>query len=412
MTKLIELREKQAKLVADAREKLETITDETTEARAKEVETEYDALMADHDRIEGQVQRMQKLEDAEERMNAPDPRRPKGEDRAVPGGETPEHKEIDLDSAFRSYLRSGMEGMNPEERRALKELRAQSAGTNSEGGFTVPQGFEAELITSLKMWGPMLDPGVTRQIVTASGNQIDWPTMDDTSNKGAILAENTADSEQDVVFAQKQLDAFKYTSKIIRVSEELLQDSAFDIESVVRDAMAERLGRAVNEHLTVGTGDGQPNGIVTASNEGTTAAAAALTFDDMIDLYHSVDPAYRMDAACSFMFNDTTLSILRKLKDAEDNYIWQPANAAANQPATILGEAYAINQDMPDVGAENRSVVFGAMNRYVVRRVREFVARRLVERYAEFYQAGFLGFARYDGELVDTRAVKHLVHGA
>jgi HK97 family phage major capsid protein len=409
MSAIVELREKQAKLVADAREKLDAITDDTGETRAKELEVEYDKLMAEHDRLEGQIQRQQKLEDAEERMNTPDPRRPKGEDRTV----EPEREQKDVEAIFRTYLRGGQEALDGEERKLLRELRAQAVGTDAAGGYTVPQGFQSELIESLKAYGPMLDPGVTRQIATASGQQIDWPTMDDTSNKGALLAENTQDTEQDVAFGQKQLDAYKYTSKIIRVSEELLQDSAFNVEQVIRDAMAERIGRIVNEHLTTGTGTGQPNGIVTASGAGLIAASGtAISFDDLIELFHSIDPAYRSDPTSRWMFNDATLKLLRKIKDANGLYIWQPADARTGQPATILDVPYAINQDMASVGLSAKSVVFGAMSRYIVRRVREFAVRRLVERYADFYQVGFVGFGRFDGDLVDTAAVKHLVHPA
>jgi HK97 family phage major capsid protein len=277
----------------------------------------------------------------------------------------------------------------------------------------VPQGFVAELVKRLLAWGPMLDPGITRQVETTSGNQLDWPGMDDTANMGAILAENTVDTEQDIAFNNRQLDAFKYTTKIIRVSEELLQDSALDIEAIVRDAMAERLGRIVNQHLTAGTGTAQPNGIVTAASAGPAAAAAAnIGFDDLIELEHAIDPAYRADPSCRWMMHDGTLKRLRKVKDTEGNYIWQPSDVRSGAPATLLGYGYSINQAMAQVGASARSVVFGPFNRYIVRRVRELIIKRLVERYADFHQVGFIGFARFDGELLDANAVKALVHPA
>lgn len=410
MNELIKLREKQQKLVSDAREKLEAITEDVSDTRAQELETEYDKIMAEHDRLESRAQRLEKLKAAEERMDEPVTPLPEEEDRRVdPEREAnPEVRDV-----FRKFLRVGLGELDPEERSVLREMRAQSVGTDTAGGFTVPQGFQAEVIKRMQMFGPMLDPGITRQITTDSGNQIDWPTMDDVSNKGALLAENTQDAEQDVTFAQKQIDAYKYTSKIIRVSEELLQDSGVDIEDILEDAMAERIGRIANEHLTTGTGSGQPNGIVTASGAGpAAAAAAAIDFDDLIELLHSVDPLYRQDPTVGWQFNDSTLKLLRKIKDTDGNYIWQPADARSQEPAQILGVQYFINQDMADVGASAKSVIFGAMNRYLVRRVREFAVRRLVERYADFYQVGFLGFTRFDGELLDVNAVKHLVHPA
>lgn len=401
-TKIMELREKQQKIVADARECLNQI-DEADEARAKELNEQHDKLMADYDKLEGQIERLAKTEEREKAFKTEGPTNPGGK---------PEGEQRSYDDAFREYLKRGRNEMSAEDRQILAEYRAQSTAA-TEGAELVPEGFVAELIKSMAAFGPMLDPGVTRQIVTASGNALPWPTMNDTTNKGAILAENTQDTELDVAFGQKQLDAFKYTSKIIRVSEELLQDDAVGIEAIIRDAMAERLGRIVNEHLTTGTGSGQPNGIVTASTLGATAAAgAAISFNDVLDLLHSVDPAYRRDPSTGFQFSDATLKELRKVTDSNGNFIWQPADVRTGEPSTLLGEPYFINQDMADIGLSAKSMIYGAMNRYIVRRVREFAVRRLVERYADFYQVGFLGFGRFDGELVDAAAVKHLAHPA
>jgi HK97 family phage major capsid protein len=302
--------------------------------------------------------------------------------------------------------------MPAEERKIVREMRAQAAGTDAKGGYLVPEGFQAELVKSLAAWGPMLDAGVARIITTASGNSIPWPTMNDTSNKGALIAENTQVSESEVAFGTKTLEAYKYTSGVVLVSAELLQDSALDVEQIVRDAMSERIGRIGNEHLTIGDGTNKPNGVATAAGTKAAAAAAAISLDDMIELEHSVDPAYRSDPSVRWMFNDSTLKALRKIKDLEGNYIWQPADAKAGAPATIMNYAYSINQAMDSVAASQRSVLFGAFNRYVVRMVREFAIRRLVERYADFDQTGFIGFTRLDGELLDAGAIKALAHPA
>jgi HK97 family phage major capsid protein len=142
------------------------------------------------------------------------------------------------------------------------------------------------------------------------------------------------------------------------------------------------------------------------------AAAANISFDDLIELQHSIDPAYRSDPTCRWMFHDSTLKRLRKLKDLEGRYIWQPADARAGAPAVILDHPYVINQDMPQVGVSAKSVLFGAFNRYIVRRVQEVAIKRADQRYVEFDQVGFLAFARFDGELLDNAAVKHLAHPA
>lgn len=410
--KITELREKQQKLVADARALREEITDATTEARATEIDAAHDAAMAEYDRIEARIKRIEEAEERERALNEADVRRPHGENRQTPAAGGNEDAATLRAAAFRSYLRVGLEEMPAEQRAIMREIRAQGVGTDAKGGFLVPEGFMAGLVTSLKAWGPMLDPGITRRLDTATGNSIPWPTMDDTSNKGALIAENTQVTPTDITFSSKTLGAYKYTSGVVLVSSELLQDSALDLEAIVRAAMAERIGRIGNEHLTVGDGNGKPNGIVTASGSVAAATAAAVTFDDFIELQHGVDPAYRDDPSARYMFNDKTLKATRKLKDGEGRYIWQPADVKSGLPSTILDKPFSVNQDMADIGASAKSVTFGAMNRYVVRMVKEFAIRRLVERYADYDQTGFIGFTRFDGELLDAGAVKSLAHPA
>lgn len=406
-----ELRDKQAQIVSEARERLDQINTNTDESRSAELEAAHDKAMAEHDRLEKLIEREQSVVDAETRAaEYAERNRPKGEDRTAPGADKGEQRTYD--QAFDEYLRRGVSGISEADRALVREHRAQGTG-DSAGGYTIPQGFMAELIKSLKMWGPMLDPGITRELVTASGNQIEIPTLNDTGNVGVRLAENTAaTSEGDLVFGQKLLDAYKYSSGPILVSSELLQDSALPFEQIVRDAMAERIARKVNLDLTTGDGTGDPNGIVTASTLGKeSATASAVLFDEVIDLVHSVDPSYRAAPTCRFMFHDNVLLALRKIKDSTTGlYIWQPADVRTGAPSTILGYQYTINQAMASaLSAGNKSMLFGDFAKYMVRRVRDFSVRRLDERYAEFDQVGFIGFARYDGELLDTAAVKHLL---
>lgn len=419
MSKISELREKQLKIVADARALRDEITDDTTEARVAEIDAAHDKAMAEYDRIGERIAREEALEARQAELDAVEgDRRPLGENRAAkPGGSDGRSADERQVEAFNCYLRHGVEGLSPEQRQTIREMRAgrelragpQATSPGADGGYLVPQGFMAELVRSLKAWGPMLDPGVTRFLNTAAGNTIPWPTMDDTSNTGALIAENAQVSLAEMAFGTKMLEAYKYTSGVVLVSSELLQDSALDVEAIVRDAMAERIGRIANLHLTTGDGSAKPHGIVAAAGAGATAASAtAISFDDIIELYHSVDPAYRADPSCRFMFNDGTLKALRKLKDGEGEYIWQPANVSLGQPDTILNQPYSINQAMASIATGNKTIAFGAFNRYVVRRVNEFSIRRLVERYADYDQTGFIGFTRLDGELLDAAAVKVL----
>ncbi len=404
-----ELRAKQAQLVAEARAELEKITPETDEARSAEINSAHDKAMGEYDRLEARIAREEKLAEREAELNAADERRPVGENRSVkPGGDKDElHRQ-----AFETFLRSGASALSREQRQIMLEARAQGVSPDAKGGYLAPTVFVARVIESLKAYGPMLDDGVFDIINTGNGNDLEMPTEDDTANEGALLGENVQDTEQDMEWGQKTLGAYKYTTKIIRVSEELLQDSAIDVEGRIAGAFAKRIGRIVNRHLTVGTGSAQPNGIVTAAGSTAAAAAAAIAFDDLIELEHSIDPAYRTALSIRWMFNDNTLKLLRKIKDAEGRYIWQPADVRGGAPASLLNYSYMINQHVANVGASAKSVVFGDFSKYAVRRVKELTTKRLVERYADFHQVGFIGFARFDGELLDAAAVKTLTHPA
>ena len=408
---LKEMREKQRKLVDDARAKLDEIADDTSPEQATEIEQSYDAIMAEHDRIDERAAREEQLEkrqrEAEEREERGDDRRPRGEDR---GGEREDEQDAaTYDQAFRSYVANGMGDIDPEHRKLLRENRAQSVGTDNKGGFLVPQGFLAELVMSMAAYSPMFDESVTRQLVTATGNNLEIPTEDDTANEATLIAEATAVAESDVTLGQISLDAYKYTSGLIKVSSELMQDAAINPEQIVRNAMATRFGRGIGKALTIGDGVGKPNGIVTAAGAGVTAAgAAAITFDELIDLQHSIDPAYRNAPSVGWMFHDDTFKLLRKIKDGDGNYIWQPASVQTGAPASLLGDSYRINQAMSAPSAGARTVLYGDMQKYVTRRVRDVAIRRLDERYAESDQTAFVGFARVDGEILDAAAIKAL----
>lgn len=424
MSEVIKLRERMAKLATDARAEFDKITDKTSDSEAKEIEARFDAIMAEHDKLGERAEREQKLAEAESRANAGDPRRPAPdleEQRAAAEDreKTPEYKEV-----FQKSLRFGAASLDAEERQVLmsgrasipQEARAQSVGTDSAGGYTVPEGFAGTIDKSLAMWGPMWDGNIVQELNTATGNPLPYPTVDDTAKRGRQKAENAAvddDGSDDVVFGEKMFNAFIYDTGMVKVPLELLQDSAFDIEALMTELFGERLGRTANEVLTTGTGSGQPNGIVTASTEGVvTAGTATFTADELINFFHSVDPAYRQSPRCRWMFNDTTLAAIRKLKDGQGNYLWQMGDVRSGEPDTFQGKPYSVNQAMADSAASAKPIVFGDMSKFLVRKVRGFEVMTLRERYAEKFQVGMVGFKRFDSELINTGAVKHLVHAA
>ena len=423
MATIKELREQQARIATNARAKLDEIKDDTPADRAAEIEREFDAMMAEHDKLEEKIQRQMKLEAAEARSNAGDPRRPLGENGEDRGGEGGEAKPVYKD-VFMKAIRHGAASLSAEERGVLMEgrtdvpaeVRAQSVGTDAAGGYTVPTEFSGEIDRAMAAWGPMWDPGVARELVTSNGRRLEWPTVDDTAKTGRIKAENAAvddDGTDDVVFGEKLLDAYVYDTGMVRVPLELLQDSAFNMEALLNDLFGERLGRLANTTLTTGTGISQPNGVVTASSLGKTAASGtAITADELIDLQHAVDPAYRASPLARWMFNDSTLAAIRKLKDGDGNYLWQMGDVRVGEPAQILGHPYSVNQAMASIGLSAKCVIFGDFSRYVVRKVMGFQVITLRERYAENFQIGLVGFKRFDGELLNTAAVKHLINAA
>ena len=291
-----------------------------------------------------------------------------------------------------------------------RELRVQIGVNDTAGGFLRPEGFISNLERALLAFGgPRLVAEVMR---TANGNDLQWPTTNDTSNKGQIIGEATPTTapEQDAAFGQTTLRAHLYSSKVIRVSTSLLQDAAFPLGTVISDMLGERIGRITSEHYTTGFGGSQPQGLVTASTLGkTTAAAAAITTDEVIDLVHSIDPAYRPQG--SFMFHDLILAYLRKLKDGNGQYLWQPSNQAGVADR-LYGYTYTINQDMQSsVATATKTMMFGDFSKYKIRDVADIRFRMLDQRWAELDQVGFVAFFRTDGALLNagTNPVKHML---
>jgi len=421
-TQIKELREQQARIHTNARKKLDEITDDTPAERAAEIEREFDAMMTDFDQIGARIERLSKLEDAEARLNDGDPRRPTGDDGEQRGGVREDDDTVlEYGEVFAQAIRFGAATLTAEQRAVLldgrddipAEVRAQAAGSDAAGGYTVPEGFSGEIDLSMAAWGPMWDANIVRELNTSTGNRLPWPTVDDTAQEGEQKAENaeaTDDGTGDVVFSEKELNAYVYDTKVVRIPLELLTDSAFDMEALLNDLFGERLGRRANKELTVGTGSGAPNGVVTASGLGkTAAAAAAFTSDELIDLFHSVDPAYRASPKCRWQFNDTTLAAVRKLKDGQGNYLWQMGDVRSGEPDSFLAKPYSVNQAMANATTGNKPIIFGDHSRYVVRKVNGFSVMTLRERYAERFQVGMIGFKRFDGELLNTAAVKHLL---
>lgn len=389
---LKELREKRNKLIADAK------------LVVGEAVNRGDALTGDEKekiaRLRAEATNLGELIEAAEEADA-DARALDAARYVVPPTQTATVAPNAKDEAFRSYMRTG-------------EIREQSL-IGSEGGYTVAPdvSFYGRVIEAMKAWG-----GVEQNaqvLTTSTGADLPIPTDDDTANVGLLVSEaGSHASGTAITLGQTTLKAYLLSSKIVKVSWQLLQDSQINWESFLAAKFAIRLGRGKNAYLTTGTGSSQPQGIQYASTTGRTCATGFTTTcapDDLIRLYHSVDPAYRANG--KWMMADGTALILRLLKDGDGQYLWKPG-LADDRPDTLLGKPVVINADMPAMTASLKPIIFGDFSNYLVRNVSGIEVKRLNELYAANGQIGMLAFIRFDGALVDAgqHPVKGLVMAA
>lgn len=291
------------------------------------------------------------------------------------------------------------------------EKRAMSIVPNTGGGYTVPQGFMPALEQALLHSSGILQ--ACEIMRTEDGRPMPWP-ITDTDNEGALVGENQEVTEQDPTFGAVIFGSYKLTSKLVRIPHELMRDTGVDLARELGTMLGSRIGRKLNRLCTVGTGAGQPEGIVPGSTLGVTAVSAtAIAFDELIDLLHSVDVAYRtVESGFGFMMHDSIAATIRKLKDGDGQYIWQQSTQLG-QPDRLLGWPVFLNNHMAAAAVSGaKTVLAGAFKKYKVRLVAELRLRRLVERYAEFDQEGFLAFQEFDAHLLDagTNPVKYLTH--
>ncbi|UDU80100.1 phage major capsid protein [Pseudomonas sp. HN2-3] len=402
------MRERRNGLAIEARKLLDDTKDKKWES---EHQTKYDQLTGEISDLDARIEREQKVLDlaAEQHFNN---RGDKGDKK--PGKRDTEDLLSDI-GIFDTWTRRGERGFTNEQ--AAKFFNTMSTTTGSEGGYTVPSAVASSLIESLKAFGGMR--AVAEILNTAQGNPLSFPSSNGTAEEGEILAENAQATALDPSFGTVSLNVFKYSSKIIAVPIELLQDSSIDIEAFIRKRIIERVGRITNRHFTTGTGTGQPRGIVTASSSGkigTTGQTLTVGYDDLVDLLESVDEAYQLAGSCKFMFAQTVRKLLRKLKDTAGRPIWTPgyeAGITAGAPDLLLGKEVALNNDMPAPAANAKSIIYGDLAKYMIRDAMQVNLMRFDDSaFASKGQVGFLAFMRSGGNLTDTEAVKHYQHSA
>ena len=399
MTSIQALREKIANLAAQAKNLL---ADKGDQLWTAEEQTKFDNLAEEIERAKAQIradERMRELEADKFFENV-----------TKPGAQRPNEPEsISALAAVALYLRNG-NNVTPEQAVAIRN--AMSTTTTTEGGYTVPSEVMGMVVEALKAFGGMRE--VADVFSTQGGNPMNWPTSDGTAEVGEIVAENGAASAADITFGTVAVNPYKYSSKKIALPWELISDSAIDVVSFVTQRLTTRLGRITNTHYTTGDGSSKPFGVAARASSGkvgTSGQTLTVIYDDLFDLKHSVNRAYRNGAR--WMMNDASVGIVSKLKETTGRPIWEPG-VTIGAPDMLLGHPVAINDDIATMAANAKSILFGNFSYYKVRDVAGSVMLRRFDdsAFALNGQVGFCGWMRTGGNLVDTAAVKYYANSA
>jgi HK97 family phage major capsid protein len=404
MKTIQEMRERRSALAKNLHELLEKNPGDKWN---KDLQASYDTGMKEIDDIDAEMGRIQALHErvADEAIN----------ERLKDVGNKADRDGNKTLAIHCKWLRGGDKALSAED---WKHIQATlSTTTSSEGGYTVQTEVARMVMDALKAYGGMRD--VATVIQTTGQGDLNYPTSDGTSETGELIAQNTTATAADPTFGVVAITPYKFSSKIVAVPFELLQDSNIDIEAFVRNRLVTRIGRITNTYFTTGTGTAQPKGIVTAAGSGkvgTTGQTLTVIFDDLVDLIHSVDPAYRALGRCRFMMNDSSLKVIRKLKDTAGRPIFLPGYDGLSGPMddSVLGYPVQINQDVAAMAANAKSILFGDFSFYIIRDVMAASMWRFEDSaYVKLGQIGFLMWSRHGGNYVDVGGgVKYYANSA
>ena len=391
-----ELYEKKGRLIEQLKELSKAVADATDAAIAQEKSGEWDKCDADYESVNKQIDIALKTE-AIEAKNAdyiePD-------EKKVPQTKDEILKSPEYEKAFDSFLRTG--GVKGEDAEVMERASAFST-TDNVGGYTIPETTAKRVLLAKTYFGGMLDRSLTNWFQTKDGGTFNLPAANDTAQEGYVVGEvvdlNT--SAQDITFTNITLGAYQYTSGLVKVSNALIQDSMFDFLGWLSDTLAIRYWRGLNTLFTTGDGSSTLTGIVTGATKGEDALVRGLTRDNLLDLYHSVDPAYRNSPFCRWMLNDSTLKTIKAIVQSatyNESPLWQPS-MRVGEPDTIEGKKFLVNQAMESIHPTYKPVLFGDFKQFLIREVLPMKIIRLNERFADTNQVGFALLGRYDSKL-------------
>ena len=395
MNQIQELREKRAKAWDAAKAFLDTKRGTDGLLAAEDVAT-YDKMEADVVNLGKEIDRLERQVSLDAELNKPT---------ADPLTSKPAANGIDAKSGrasdeYKKAFWNIMRAKNPR----YDVVNALQIGTDSEGGYLAPDEFERTLVTALEEEN--IFRKLAKVIQTSSGDR-KIPVVT-THGSASWLDEEELIPESDEAFGQTSIGAFKLGT-FIKVSDELLNDSVFDLQSYITSEFARRIGHKEEDAFFVGDAAGKPTGIFHTTGGAqigvTAAGSTALTVDEVIDLFYSLKSPYRRNAV--FVMNDATVKAIRKLKDGQGQYLWQPA-MTANTPDSILNRPVYTSAYVPTIAAGAKSIAFGDFGYYWIadRQGRSF--KRLNELFATTGQIGFMATQRVDGKLILPEAIKVL----
>lgn len=396
--KNIELRGKRAQLIKDA-DAIVSAAQAEGRSMTSEEKTKFEAIEADVRSLKQEFEILERNAEMKKELASNE-----GELRAAA-------PKANAKEAFSKYLRHGMGSLNTQERSLIQKrgTNTQIAGTDSLGGFLVPQEFSDELDVASLFTGEV--ERLAKKLNTASGGLLDYPTVDDTGTNAVLTSEAAAVTVADMTFANAQLSAYNYSS-LVKVSQQLLQDSAFDLNAFLVEAMGERIARVTNAAFSTDNGSSKPQGIVTGSTKGADAAGAtAITADDVLNLIYSVDASYRNKESFGLMAHDNIISAIRSLGVGASNDfpIFIPS-MEMGQPDRIFGVPVYVNNDMQStIATATKTLLAADFSKFVVRNAGGIQMLRLNERFADELEVGFVAYKRADSRVLNSAAIKHLL---
>lgn len=393
MSKHIELLEERAKVIEDSRAMLNKIEAEGRDFNDTELE-QYNKMESDIDSLKNRSDRLKKSSDLESSLDVLNGAAAKV---GISGKPQDRRATDEYKNHFETFVR------NNKDRVSHEVFNSLQTGANPQGGYIVPVEFDNAIVESLQDWNDFRQ--YVNVIQTASDRNI---PIEETLGAAAYTAEEAAYKESDAVFGQKSIGSYKAT-RIVKVSEELIADAFFDVSAYLTRNFGKAFGLRQEQSIVAGTGTGQPNSLLSGAGDSgvTFAGLAAITGDELIDVYHGLSRPYRRNAV--WTLNDDTVKIIRKLKDGDGQYLWRQG-LEADKPDTLLGKPVLTSQYMPEAGTGNKSVIFGDLSGYTWGERMGRTMQRLDELYAATGQIGFRGYERHDGVVTDVNAIVSASH--